>query len=484
MVTDINGCSSSQIFTMTAPAALAVAATQTNVSCNGLCNATVSANPSGGTSGYTYSWATLPNTGNTVGSLCPGTYSCTVTDAKGCTATQTYTVTEPAQLSANGSVVSATCQKKNGSANVNPSGGSGTYTYSWSPSGGSGAVATPLDSGIYTCTIKDSLGCMTTVKDTVHNAGMAPVAVISAGSPLTFCAGGSVTLTASGGTAYSWSNGSGSNSITVSTAGIYTVTVTNACGTSLSTDTVKVNQLPKPQISGMNQFCTGTGSVLTATGGTSYSWNTGATTDTIHVTTAGVYTVTATNNCGSVTTHDTVVVGSVTAFFNASVYTGAPPLPDVFTDSSAGAVNSWQWTFGDGNTSNAQNPSHTFASPGIYTVTLTVTDAMGCTSTTTKIVDVKEIVSWIIIPNVFTPNDDGSNDFFVINSQGLQSFNCKIYDRWGLKMAELTSPKQGWDGYTSGGVQAVAGTYYYILKAVGGDGQVYDLTGFLMLLRQ
>jgi gliding motility-associated-like protein len=483
-VTDANGCSASQAFAMTAPPALTVSATQTNVSCNGLCNATVNASPSGGTSAYTYSWATLPNTGNSVGSLCSGTYSCTVTDAKGCTATQTYNVTEPPVLSATGSVVASTCQKKNGLASVSPNGGSGSYTYSWSPSGGSGAVASPLDSGIYVCTIKDSLGCSATVKDTVHNTGTPPVAVISAGSPLTFCAGGSVTLSASGGAAYSWSNGSTGSSITVNTAGVYTVTVSNVCGTSLSTDTVKVNQLPNPKISGMNQFCSGTASVLTASGGTSYSWNTGATTDTIHVTTAGIYTVTATNLCGSVTTHDTVLVGSVTALFNASAYTGTPPLPDNFTDSSAGVISSWQWAFGDGTSSNVQNPSHTFAAAGTYTVSLTVTDAMGCNSTITKIVDVKDVSSWVLIPNVFTPNDDGSNDFFVINSQGLQSFNCKIYDRWGVKMAELIAPKQGWDGYTIGGLQAVAGTYYYILKAAGGDGQTYDLTGFLMLIRQ
>jgi gliding motility-associated-like protein len=485
-VTDSLGCLASKNYTITQPPILTAGGTQTNITCNGSCNGVAGITAGGGTSPYTYSWSGSVQTGTTLSALCPGRDTCFVSDSKGCKAMLSFAITQPPVLTASGSATSGSCQLKNGSASVIPSGGSGSYTYSWSPKGGNGSTATALDSGIYVCTIKDSLGCISTVKDTVHNIGAAPKVLMSAGGPLTFCTGGSVVLNASGSanSTYSWNTGATSPSITASTAGTYTCTLINSCGRDSASLVVTINKAPNPSITGQNNFCLGSSETLTASGGLTYSWNTGATSPSILVSTAGIYTVTANNTCGSASTTDTVRVSSVSAHFGSSATSGPPPLPVVFTDSSSGAITNWSWTFGDGTTATGAGSSHTFSPAGTYTVVLTVTNAMGCTSNYSQLIQLQDDPSWIIIPNVFTPNGDGSNDFFQINSKGITSFNAKIFDRWGVKMSELTQAQQGWDGYTAGGLPAVPGTYYYLLKAEGSDGKKYDLSGFIMLIRQ
>lgn len=482
-VTDAKGCVQSQAFVISSPAALSISSSQTNLSCNAACNGTATATPAGGSGAYTWSWTALPVISATASGLCAGTYSCTVTDSKGCSSNQSFTITQPTVLVVTDSSKPATCQQKNGLASVFPSGGTGAYTYSWSPAGGITAVSSALDSGIYICTITDAKGCTLAVSDTVKNAGVLPKITVSAGGPNIFCAGGSVTLTASGSGVVSWSNGASGNSIVASTGGIYTATTTNACGSASANDTVLVNPKPNPAVIGLNKICAGDISILTATGGTSYSWSTGSITDTIHVSASGIYVVTVTNSCGKANAQDTVTVNSVTAHFTPNVNVGAPPLPVTFIDNSSATATVWSWTFGDGTSGTGQGATHTYPSAGMYTVTLTVQDANGCISTYTDVIDVKENPSWIIIPNVFTPNGDGTNDVFQILSQGISTFDAKIYDRWGVLMSHLWAPGQGWDGRTIAGLLAVNGTYYYIIKAQGDDGKSYDLSGFIMLIR-
>jgi gliding motility-associated-like protein len=184
-----------------------------------------------------------------------------------------------------------------------------------------------------------------------------------------------------------------------------------------------------------------------------------------------------------VSTEDTVKVNSVTAHFNSNPYSGAPPLPVVFTDSSSANVNSWTWNYGDGSTGSGSVANHTYGSAGVYTVTLTVRDTFGCTSVYDQTITVTDLPSWIIVPNVFTPNGDGTNDGFYISSSGISTFNARIFDRWGVLLAELTQAGQSWDGYTIAGRPATDGTYFYIITAQGADGKLFNLEGFITLIR-
>lgn len=89
----------------------------------------------------------------------------------------------------------------------------------------------------------------------------------------------------------------------------------------------------------------------------------------------------------------------------------------------------------------------------------------------------------VTIPTVFSPNDDGVNDIFKITSQNIATLNCKIYDRWGILVNELTKVNEGWNGRTTSGLLCKVGVYYYVLNATGTDGAATDTKGFVQLLR-
>ncbi len=138
-------------------------------------------------------------------------------------------------------------------------------------------------------------------------------ASVTAGGPTSFCRGGSVQLTASAGASYMWSNGATSQSITVNTAGTYSVTVTdaNACEATSSDIVVTVNDLPAtPTITagGPLTFCSGENVTLTSSQAGSYLWSNGATTQSIVVTSGGNYTVTVKNGAGCSATSAPVTV--------------------------------------------------------------------------------------------------------------------------------------------------------------------------------
>jgi len=94
-----------------------------------------------------------------------------------------------------------------------------------------------------------------------------------------------------------------------------------------------------------------------------------------------------------------------------------------------------------------------------------------------------EIISFLTVPNIFTPNNDGANDVFKITQSHIQTLDCSIYDRWGVKLWELKNPDESWDGTTKAGVLCGDGVYYYVLNATGLDGKKYALNGFLQLMR-
>ena len=306
-VTDANGCMATRSFTITEPTAINTAVgSQTNVSCNGGSNGSASVVPSGGTPGYTYSWAPSGGTAATATGLTAGTYTVTVTDANGCMATRSFTITEPTAINtAVGSQTNVSCNGgSNGSASVVPSGGTPGYTYSWSPSGGTAATATGLTAGTYTVTVTDANGCMATRSFTLTE----PTAIDTAVGSQTnvSCNGGSngsASVVPSGGTpgyTYSWlPSGGTAATATGLTAGTYTVTVTDANGCMATrsftiTEPTAINTAVGSQTNvSCNGGSNGSASVVPS-GGTptyTYSWSpSGGTAATATGLTAGTYT--------------------------------------------------------------------------------------------------------------------------------------------------------------------------------------------------
>ncbi len=395
-VTDANGCTTTQTFNITQPSALtASAASQTNVSCNSAATGAASVSVSGGTAAYTYDWTPGNPTGDgtsSVTGLTAGSWTCTVTDANGCTTTQTFNITQPSSaLSATPSQVNVSCNAGcNGSATVAASGGTSPYTYAWTPSGGTGATASALCAGNYTCTITDANSCTTTQAFSITE----PAALTaSASTTPTGCSAstGTATATPTGGVGpytYSWAP-SGGTSATASNlaAGNYTCTVTDANGCT-TTANASVSSSSGPALSVQSSgdvTCNGAANgsaTISATGNGpfTYSWSpSGGTAATATNLGPNTYTCTVidVNGCSSV---ETVVITEPTAITASTTTT---PATCGSTDGSAtvtasggtGALTySWAPSGGTGATENN-------IGSGNYTVT--ITDANGCTSTAT-----------------------------------------------------------------------------------------------------
>lgn len=211
--------------------------------------------------------------------------------------------TTSAVLTAATSQTNSACYGGTGLASVNASGGAPGYTYSWTPTGGTGATSTPLSAGNYTCTIKDA--AMATLTKTFTITQPAPLVVGATASPASavICKGASVSLGGTGASTYTWTggvvNGSAFNPTTTAT---YTVTGANASAcTGTAAITVTVNPLPViGATSTHSMICTGNSSTLTATGASSYTWNTGGNTAgiTVSPTVTTSYTVTGMNAGG------------------------------------------------------------------------------------------------------------------------------------------------------------------------------------------
>jgi gliding motility-associated-like protein len=239
-VTDANGCTLQQSFTLTQPTALAATTTQNNITCNGDGDGAASVSVSGGVAPYTYSWAPYGGNAANASGLVPGTYTCTITDANNCVLTKTFTITEPALLAVSIAHTDVTCYGAgNGSATATPSGGTAPYTYSWAPSGGNNATATGLTGGTYTCTVTDAHGC--TASQSVTIIQPAQQLSVFASQTNLLCNGASTGLASviiSGGTApytYSWAPSGGNSPVANNlTAGNYTCTITDAHSCSIT----------------------------------------------------------------------------------------------------------------------------------------------------------------------------------------------------------------------------------------------------------
>jgi len=148
---------------------------------------------------------------------------------------------------------------------------------------------------------------------------------------------------------------------------------------------------------------------------------------------------------------------------------------------------SWNWSFGDGETSTDQNPpSHLFpntVSGKTYTVTLVVKDDLGCYDTASE--QITKLQScFIAVPNAFTPNGDGKNDYlYPINGNLTSSLEFQVYNRYGQLVFETRDWSRKWDG-TVGGKPQPTGTYAWMLHYTDGcSGKSFFLKGTSVLIR-
>lgn len=300
------------------------------------------------------------------------------------------------------------------------------------------------------------------------------------------------TTSTNGGVTITWLSGAGTsttNPFPITSAGTYTTIVTALGGcSSQSVITVTENKTVDVVVSSVTttiSCATGTLDLLASSspGNYTYSWLPATPAPYVgnpyNVSKAGNYTVTATNaiNGCETTAVYAVTQETVTAAFTASPNSGLMPLPVSFTNNSSPNATDFLWNLGNSSTTyTTVNTNTVYQMQGNYTVTLIATN--GVCSDTASTVIVVDMVSFLTIPNVFTPNGDGINDVFSLNPINIGDISMTIFDRWGLKMYDTTSSGSlTWDGKTKAGAPVADGTYFYIINAKGLDGKDFKFQG-------
>ena len=316
-------------------------------------------------------------------------------------------------------------------------GGSVTLSASegWSYLWNNGSTAREIlvsRSGSFSVTVTNSSGCSSTSSMTRVTVDALPSATINASGPTRFCAGGSVTLSASEGWSYLWSTGEKTQSIRVTNSGRFTVIVTNEnkCSATSVALAVTVTSFLKPIIMGSSHLCAGESTVLSADGsqaGDTFQWSnsnkviTGATQRTYTVTESGVYSVkTMRGGCSAVSVSKKVSVHTLQI---PIIHHDGPVLR-----TNAHADHYYQWYLNGHKIEGATSIIHELNQVGAYTVM--VTNHQGCSAVSAPYaVSTRDIPTldgeFMVYPN---PND---GHFQIKKPTGVQLSELRVYDMLG-----------------------------------------------------
>ncbi|MFN6039011.1 MAG: gliding motility-associated C-terminal domain-containing protein, partial [Bacteroidota bacterium] len=271
-------------------------------------------------------------------------------------------------------------------------------------------------------------------------------------------------------------------------------TINGPCGDA-DTTAITVNSAPNAlpnasMISGCAPFCT----TFNSGNGNSWLWNfTDGTTDNTQnpshcFNIPGVYSVSVVvSNANCTDTGYVTITSNNVAVANFGTNPAgiiSPGTSVSFTNNSTG-TNNYIWNFGDPasniDTSSFNSPNYVYVDTGTYCITMIAFGDGGCNDTAINCIMVIDEAS-IEIPNIFTPNGDGSNDFFFIKTVGVKDLTCIIYDRWGLKVAEFSGVNGKWDGTMNNGNIATNGTYFFIVDYETIQGKTGTAKGYVQLI--
>ncbi len=513
-VSDRNGCEATTQVTITSPDTLKLNAVVTNISCNGANDGRIVLFPSGGTRPYVIRWSQNPQLADTtVGSLVPGNYTVTITDANNCSAVETFTITDPAVLTLNPVASNVRCNVPNsGFIATNPTGGTAPFTYQWSPTvTQSGDSAVNLGPGTYFFTVTDANGCFATGNRAISEPPSITVGPLS-GTP-NICFGqndGTIVFSGTGGTPpLNFIVESGSNVFTNNNgtflglpAGNYTARITDAGGCDIEVGTYNVVEAARDvfefevdSTSCFGDFADGRITIVavdTPNAPYQYAINNEpfANTMVFEGLNNGVYGIKVINKnqCIDSVTLEVFQPLQIQASINPQVDTIYLNLGES-AELEAVAVNAadpvYEWTPAEG--VSCENCAITSVSPRVHTTyQVRVRNAGGneeCFADATRFV---YVAIKTVLPNVFTPNGDGKNDrFYPISNYEPEVTDFRIYNRWGQLAHNSAEP---WDGSFEGKPQP-AGTYTYFIvyyeedAAQPGEKIERRKTGALTLLR-
>lgn len=445
-----------------------------------------------------YSWLPGGQTTSAITNLVPGDYTCLITYPGLCTSDSLTITINDAQPAVVPMAAATICIGQTVSLTANASGGASGYSYSWTTGATSvNANVSPTVNTTYTVIATDANGCSSPPETVLVN--VYPPLTIQTTNAISICTSASTMLSvlAGGGNgnySYSWSPSYGLSDTTIANpvanpaaTAVYTVTVSDDCGSPAISSSVTVTVEPQPVplitanvLSGCVPLCVAFTDTSLATCSTAtWTFGDGATTtsciNTIHCfNTPGTYSVTntvaSTAGCiGSGTRSNYITVfpeaNPEFSFWPNPVLIIDPAVS--FTDRSIDAV-SWHWSFGANinDTSTEKNPMHVYADTGCHELQLIVINKYGCTDTLNSQVCV-EMEFEFYAPNAFTPNGDGINEVFLPMATAIDEseYELLIFDRWGREIFKTTKWGEGWNGKViDGSKKAPEDTYVWLVK--------------------
>jgi gliding motility-associated-like protein len=323
--------------------------------------------------------------------------------------------------------------------------------------------------------------------------------ITATATPDSICVGenADISATSSGSaTTYIWDNGLGNgqtHSVSPATTTTYSVTGTDLGCTGTTDVILNVVDIPTFTLGSTDDHCgQNIGSVFVqSNSGNTFLWNTtpSSTLDSVTTLGAGTYAVKVSNALCS--DSSTIVVNDIAgpvASFTVNPQVALLGQTVNCTDMSIGATT-WNWTFGPSlGTSIVQNPFFSFYNEGTYTIYLTVTDDYACMDSTSREVTVSAPYTFYV-PNAFTPDNDGINDYFIPKGIYVDEdrYSMTIFNRWGEPVFETQDVNQGWDGRvnttTIESTEVSSDTYIYVIKLYDVNGEYHEYMGQVNLIR-
>lgn len=336
--------------------------------------------------------------------------------------------------------------------------------------------------------VESCTGAIDTSKKTIITNSVLALTITPTTS-LSICNGDSVTVSVNGGTNYTWNPSGGINSSTGSmiiakptSFSTYTLTGSNGSGCSAAqVITFSVTNYPLINVSNDTSICYGEHITLTASGGNTYVWNTGtsAASTLVNPTVLTSYIISVYN--GACMSTDSIHVNVLQLpFANAGTDTTIKQGETVTLSANGNGTYLWRPSTGL-SCITCSNPIATPQVPTEYI--LIVTNANGCTYSDTMYINVEQNnCKDFFIPNVFSPNNDGQNDYECVMGACVKAAYIIIYDRWGTKIFETTDHIQCWDGKYKG-KEMDSGVYLYNANITFISGETINQKGNLTLIR-
>jgi len=382
-----------------------------------------------------------------------------------------------------------------------PSGGNPAYFHVWSTGETTSFInVNPLVTTTYYVTVTDECGYQSVYDSIEVVIPINPPLLLEVSNDTSvMCPNSPVDLFSAvtggaGGYSWSWSNGSSQQDISIQTmeTNQYDLTVTDMCGASVSNSILVTILLPviTAQPYGATSICPGESAeigvlVSNGTGVYDYNWSTGETTSEIVVepTSSTIYYVSITDSCAAhyeIVENVAINVDRPIAEFTLGEANIVIKKPINFINQSEGAT-SYYWEFGNGEFSTEVNPMTTYYNDGEVTVMLVAENQAGCLDTVYHTYYVQPEMIFFV-PNAFTPDGDGKNDYFFGEGVGVKDYEMRIFNRWGEMIYHSVGKRDTWDGRVNG-IMSPNGVYVWKIMLIGYDGTEYQKTGHVSLIR-